>query len=196
MLRGDVHETTQVSKIAAPLGNRVSTDQLGTPEQDGRLILNVPALGGNDDCPPRLVAQVDDQTVLVTGYPQMQLRGLDTHDVGGAVDSRAAGLAHDEGQRIRLVQQPQLPARALLVGRIREDPAAQEIADEVLNRDIAGGGSGNTRNVRNALRALRNKVSEAGGTLTVTAEDDVTPAWTAAVVRTASTDPITSVDPA
>jgi hypothetical protein len=74
--------------------------------------------------------------------------------------------------------------------------AAQEIADEILNRDLAGGGSGNTRNVRNALRALRNKVSETGGTLTVTQEDDLTPAWTAAVTRTASTDPITSVDPA
>ena len=73
--------------------------------------------------------------------------------------------------------------------------AAQEIADEVLNRDLAGGGSGNTRNVRNALRALRNKVSESGGTLTVTIEDDTTTAWTATVVRTAATNPITSVDP-
>lgn len=74
--------------------------------------------------------------------------------------------------------------------------AAQEIADEVLNRDLAGGGSGNTRNVRNALRAIRNKVSESGGTLTVTQEDDATPAWTATVTRSASTNPITTVDPA
>ena len=74
--------------------------------------------------------------------------------------------------------------------------AAQEIADEILNRNLAGGGSGNTRNVRNALRALRNKVSESAGTLTVTEEDDTTSAWTATVTRTASTDPITAVDPA
>lgn len=74
--------------------------------------------------------------------------------------------------------------------------AAQEIADEVLNRNLAGGGSGNTRNVRNALRALRNKVSESAGTLTITEEDDTTSAWTAAVTRTPSTDPITAVDPA
>ena len=74
--------------------------------------------------------------------------------------------------------------------------AAQEIADEVLSRNLAGGGSGGTRSVRNALRALRNKVSESSGTLTVTEEDDTTPAWTAAVVRTPSTNPITSVDPA
>ena len=74
--------------------------------------------------------------------------------------------------------------------------AAQEIADEVLNRDLVGGSSGNTRNVRNTLRAIRNKVSEAGGTLTVTEEDDVTPAWTASVTRSAGTNPITTVDPA
>lgn len=73
--------------------------------------------------------------------------------------------------------------------------AAQEIADEVLNRNLAGGGSGNTRNVRNALRSLRNKSSIAAGTLTVTEEDDTTTAWTAAVT-TAAGDPISSIDPA
>jgi hypothetical protein len=74
--------------------------------------------------------------------------------------------------------------------------AAQEIADEVLDRDLAGGSSGNTRNVRNALRAIRNKTSIAAGTLTVTTEDDTTTAWTAAVTRTAGVDPVTEVDPA
>lgn len=73
--------------------------------------------------------------------------------------------------------------------------AAQEIADEVLNRNLAGGGSGNTRNVRNALRILRNKASIGAGTLTVTEEDDTTAAWTAAVTTTAG-DPISAIDPA
>jgi hypothetical protein len=73
--------------------------------------------------------------------------------------------------------------------------AAQEVADEVLNRDLAGGGSGNTRNVRNALRALRNKVSIAAGTATICQEDDSTAAWTAAVT-TAAGNPISGVDPA
>lgn len=73
--------------------------------------------------------------------------------------------------------------------------AAQEVADEVLNRDLVGGASGNTRNVRNALRTLRNKVAEAAGTATVYEEDDTTAAWTAAVTRTAGTNAITTVDP-
>jgi hypothetical protein len=72
--------------------------------------------------------------------------------------------------------------------------AGQEIADEILNRDIAGGGSGDSRNVRNALRAIRNKVDGSTGTLTVYEEDDTTPAWTAALTRSAVNNVVT-VDP-
>lgn len=72
--------------------------------------------------------------------------------------------------------------------------AGQEIADEVLNRNLAGGGSGDTRNVRNALRVLRNKASVSGGVLTVYQENDVSTAWTATVTTTAG-DPISEVDP-
>jgi hypothetical protein len=73
--------------------------------------------------------------------------------------------------------------------------AEQEIADEILDRDIAGGGSGNTRNVRNALRGMRNKVQTVAGALTVFEEDDATPAWTGTVTRDATADPITVIDP-
>ena len=74
------------------------------------------------------------------------------------------------------------------------DPTKEAIADEILNRNLAGGGSGNTRNVRNALRLLRNKSGIVAGTLTVTEEDDATPAWTAAV-STAAGNPISEIDP-
>lgn len=73
--------------------------------------------------------------------------------------------------------------------------AAQEIADEVLNRNVAGGGSGGARTIRGALRALRNKRTIAAGTLTVYQEDDITPDWTAAITTTAG-NPISQVDPA
>lgn len=73
--------------------------------------------------------------------------------------------------------------------------AAQKIADEFLNRDLAGGASGDSRGVRNALRSLRNRVAVSGGTVTVYEEDDTTSAWTAAVTTTAG-NPITEVDPA
>ena len=73
--------------------------------------------------------------------------------------------------------------------------AAQEVADEVLNRDIAGSASGGARNVRSSMRALRNRQAIAAGTLTVYQEDDLTSAWTA-VVTTAAGNPITEIDPA
>lgn len=70
--------------------------------------------------------------------------------------------------------------------------AGQEIADELLNRDIQGGSSGSSRNVTNALRPIRNKVDGSSGTLVVYEEDDTTPAWTATLTRN-TVDPIVTV---
>ena len=77
--------------------------------------------------------------------------------------------------------------------------AVLEIADNILARDIGSGTNALTaldeRTVRSALRFLRNKFSIAGGTLTVTTENDTTTAWTAAVTTDAAADPITANDP-
>jgi len=72
--------------------------------------------------------------------------------------------------------------------------AGQEIADRVLSRSLATGADGG-RTVQDALRILRNKWGISGGTLTVTQENDVTTAWTAAVTQTAG-NPVSEVDPA
>jgi len=85
-------------------------------------------------------------------------------------------------------------ASAIDAAALAQD-AEREIADEVLDRNIAGGGSGGTRNVRNALRTLRNKVDTSGGTLTVFEEDDATSAWTGTVTRDAAANPIVEIDP-
>lgn len=70
--------------------------------------------------------------------------------------------------------------------------AAEKIADAILNRDLAGGASGDTRNVRNAFRMLRNRVDASTGT--VYAENDSTAAWSFAV-STAAGNPIVAIDP-
>ena len=123
-----------------------------------------------------------------------------TGNVSGSVGSVTAGVSIGVGG----ISSTSFAAGAIDAAAIATDAitstelaasAAQEIADEVLNRDIAGGASGSSRNVRNALRAIRNKVSESGGTLTITQEDDTTAAWTATVTRTAGANPITTVDP-
>lgn len=73
---------------------------------------------------------------------------------------------------------------------------ANQIADALLKRDWNSVSGESARSALNALRLLRNKVSESGGTLTVTKEDDSTSAWTAAVTTNAAAEPITAIDPA
>lgn len=76
--------------------------------------------------------------------------------------------------------------------------AVNEIADGLLDRNMATGtdsGSPTVRTVRQALRFSRNRINIAGGTLTCYKEDDSTASWTAAVTTTAG-NPITQVDPA
>lgn len=79
------------------------------------------------------------------------------------------------------------------VGRLTV-PTAIQNADALLKRDWTLVTGEAARSVLNALRWLRNKWSISGTTLTVTTEDDATPAWTATVARNAN-DPVDSVDP-
>lgn len=91
-----------------------------------------------------------------------------------------------------------ITAASIATGAIDADAvaadAANEIADALLARNIAGGSSAG-RIVTDALRLLRNRRAIAAGTLTAYQEDDTTPAWTAAVA-TAVSDPVSSIDPA
>lgn len=76
--------------------------------------------------------------------------------------------------------------------------AGNEIADAVLDRNMATGtdsGSTTVRTPRQALRAIRNKWTISAGTLTVNKEDDITASWTSALTGTAGADPITTSDP-
>lgn len=75
------------------------------------------------------------------------------------------------------------------------------IADAVLNRDLTTAAASSTftlasRSLLNAVRFLRNKWSISGGTLTVTAENDTTTAWTSAITTTSGANPVTATDPA
>lgn len=76
--------------------------------------------------------------------------------------------------------------------------AVNEIADGILDRNMATGTDSGTsvfRTPRQALRAIRNKAGIAAGILTVTKENDTTSSWTAEVT-TAAGDPISEIDPA
>jgi hypothetical protein len=73
------------------------------------------------------------------------------------------------------------------------------IADAILDRVMSAGTDSGTdtttgRTVRQALRALRNKVAIAAGTMTVYKEGDAVASWTSAITTTAG-NPISSSDP-
>ena len=74
-------------------------------------------------------------------------------------------------------------------------PTAIQIADAILNRKLDSTGNGtdtlDERTVRSAMRAMRNKVSVATGTMTVYKEDDSTIAWSGTVSNTSDV----TVDP-
>ena len=69
------------------------------------------------------------------------------------------------------------------------------IADALLKRDWTLVTGEAARSLLNANRAIRNRVAEAGGTITVYEEDDSTPAWTAVATRDAAAENLTEVDP-
>lgn len=77
--------------------------------------------------------------------------------------------------------------------------AVNEIADGLLDRNMATGtdsGTSAVRTPRDALRALRNRVASDATQLYVYKEDDVTVKWTASITTAASTvNHITGADP-
>lgn len=74
-------------------------------------------------------------------------------------------------------------------------PTAVQNADALLLRNFGSLTVTDTRCALNALRFLRNKWSLSGTTLTVTAEDDTTSAWTSVVTTNAAATPVTGSDP-
>lgn len=99
--------------------------------------------------------------------------------VGGRMDSSVGAMA----------------ANVITAAATAADFSA-EVADGILDRDMATGTDSGGRTVRNALRFLRNKWSISGTTLTVTKEDDATSAWTSTITATPGADPVTGNDPA
>lgn len=134
-------------------------------------------------------------------------------DIDAAISSRATSAQATSIQADTDDIQTRLPA-SLVSGRIDASVGAMaanvltasalaadaviEIIDGLLDRDMATGadsGSTTVRTVRQALRALRNRMAIVAGTLTVYKEDDVTASWTGAISTTAG-DPISELNPA
>lgn len=82
-------------------------------------------------------------------------------------------------------------------GAVLTQAERNSIANTVLGFNLAGVTGAASRSLLNAIRFLRNKWSISGTTLTVTAEDDATTAWTATIAReTDAVNSVKTVDPA
>jgi hypothetical protein len=112
--------------------------------------------------------------------------------VSGRIDASVGAMASG------VLTATAIAGDAITAAKVAAD-VGTELADAILDRDMATGtdsGSSTVRTVRQALRFLRNKWSISGTTLTVTKEDDSTASWTSTVTATAGADPITANDPA
>jgi hypothetical protein len=135
-------------------------------------------------------------TVYLTqdGGTQGAIAGAATHEGNGqwTFNLTAGEMTAD------LVALVAVNTAAAPVGLAIKTVTLSDIADAFLARDLgsgSGAGTLNERTVRAALRILRNKMSIASTTLTVTKEDDSTTAWTGVVTATAGADPVTGMDP-
>jgi hypothetical protein len=138
-------------------------------------------------------------TPTVAGVPEVDvthIAGFAQTNMGGSnFNTFFDNAGFSSASEVRMVvliktKTDNLPASPAAVGDI---PTANQNADALLARNEAGGSSAG-RTVGQAIGRLRNRVAVVGGTLTVYAEDDVTPLWTAAVTTTAG-NPVSEVDP-
>lgn len=105
------------------------------------------------------------------------------------IDTKTTNLPIDPADQSLIIA-----ATTALAAAIAALPTTADHADKFLGRNLAGGSDGG-RTVQDALRFSRNRVTISGSTLTVYAEDDVTPAWTGIVTRVAA-DALSEVNPA
>jgi hypothetical protein len=113
--------------------------------------------------------------------------------------AKTAGNATAASQAAILAALPAQPDNATISAiKLRVDtisvPTSADIADKLLNRNLAGGSDGG-RTVKDALRVSRNKVEIIGNTINVYDETDTNIMWSGQLQTDAAAQPITSMDP-
>jgi len=125
--------------------------------------------------------------------------GMPIADGGITSDTFAAGAIDANAIAAAAFVASKFGAGAIDATALATD-AVLEIADALLDRDMAAGtdtGSATVRTVRQALRSIRNRaiINEIAKTITVYKEDDALPSWTGDVTVT-SEGHVREVDPA
>lgn len=115
------------------------------------------------------------------------------YTVGNTFDALLSLIAGIDAKTTNLPASPAAAGGQMDLVNAPNTTALGAIADKVLGRTLAGGADGG-RTVRQALRALRNRVAF-GAKMTVYREDDSTTDWEAAFTTNAAAEPITEIDP-
>lgn len=171
--------STRLANLDASVSSRATASDIPTA--------NISAIKAKTDNLPASPAAVGSQMDLVSAPNATAVAAIQS---GLAT---AANLATVDGIADAIkAKTDNLPAAPAATGDI---PTAIQNADALLKRDMSAVTGEAARSPLNALRAIRNKTSMAGGMLTVTKEDDATAAWTAAITTDATAEPIIGVDP-
>lgn len=157
-----------------------ATELAKVPKSDGTATWNATALASIQSEANDALVAYDPPTKAELDSGLAGLNDLSAAEVNAEVDT---ALADYDG-----------PTKTEMDTAFDAVPTAVENADALLGRNIAGGSS-TGRTVKQALRALRNKVTRSGGTITVYQEDDTTSDWTAAYTTDETAEPITEIDP-
>lgn len=168
-------------RLGAPAGASIAADIAALPT-DADVNAACDSALADYDAPTK--AEMDSAFATTNGY-------LDTEVAAilAAVDTEVAAIK---------AKTDNLPDSPAATGAAMTLTAGERtsIADACLTRDMSAVSGEAARSPLNALRVLRNKMSVAAGTLTVTKEDDTTSAWTASVTSDANAQPIIGIDPA
>ena len=168
-------------RLGAPAGASIAADIAALPT-DADVNAACDSALADYDAPTK--TEMDNAFATTNGY-------LDTEVAAilAAVDTEVAAIK---------AKTDNLPASPAATGAAMTLTAGERtsIADACLTRDMSAVSGEAARSPLNALRVLRNKMSVAAGTLTVTKEDDTTSAWTASVTSDANAQPIIGIDPA
>jgi hypothetical protein len=183
----------KVIKDGADSGNSANTPTLVSGRKTWRLALTAGELSAKTITIEFVNADIISDTVTIQtfGEASASIESIPATIAVGAIATDAIGALQ--------IADNTFTANKIATGAIKngaiDSAELENIAKMIFNIDLAGFVGEASRSLKNAVRFLRNKWSVSGAVLTVTKEDDATPAWTANISTTSGADPVTGVDP-
>lgn len=143
------------------------------------------------------IAGVTNAATLINALNDIDGSGVTLH-AGTHSSVTIQGVTNVSGHAAGAIVAADFGAGAIDAAALATD-AVNEIADGILDRDMSTGadsGSSAVRNLRDGIRAIRNRVESDTTQIYVYEEDDTTIKWTASLVTVVSTnDHISGADP-